>query len=71
MKTKPNEEWQQSYINYMDSLRKFNSQIRETIVYANLIEAENTEELAETLEKIQQLRKESKELSDMSDLVRP
>lgn len=71
VKSKPSEEWQESYIHYMDSLRKFNSQVRETIVYANLIEEGSVEELTETLGNIDELEQQSRELSDKSDQLRP
>ena len=34
--SKPPEEWQASYINYMDAMKKFNSYILETKVMARL-----------------------------------
>mgnify|MGYP000439103630 CR=1 FL=1 len=38
--SKPPEEWQGSYISYMDAMKKFNSYIGETKVLANMIEME-------------------------------
>jgi len=70
--SKPSEEWQASYINYMDALKSFNSYIIETKVLANMIENENTEEeMSETLEKINSLKIESIEFVKMSDQSRP
>ena len=70
--SKPSEEWQASYINYMDALKSFNSYIIETKVLANMIENENTEEeMNETLEKINSLKVESIEFVKMSDQSRP
>jgi len=70
--SKPSEEWQASYINYMDALKSFNSYIIETKVLANMIENENTEEeMSETLEKINSLKMESIEFVKMSDQSRP
>lgn len=70
--SKPSEEWQMSYINYMDALKSFNSYIIETKVLANMIENENTEEeMSETLEKIDMLKIESMEFVKMSDQSRP
>ncbi|MDX1596304.1 MAG: hypothetical protein R3327_05125 [Nitrosopumilaceae archaeon] len=69
--TKPSEQWQQSYINYMDALRKFNSQIRETIVYADTMNQETEGKLSEILEKIEKLEKESQNLVNQSDSNRP
>ncbi|MFQ5440852.1 MAG: hypothetical protein ACE5DL_05255 [Nitrosopumilaceae archaeon] len=70
--SKPTEEWQDSYINYMDAMKKFNEHIVETEVLANLIENEGTEkEMAETLEKIESLKAESIEHAKISDELRP
>ena len=41
--SKPPDKWQDSYINYMNAMKKFNSYIVETKVLANLIENEGTE----------------------------
>ena len=71
VKSKPSEEWQESYINYMDALKKFNSQVRETIVYANAIGQENEEKLETILNKIQSLENESEELVNLSNNNRP
>ena len=70
--SKPLEEWQTSYINYMEALKSFNSHIVETKVLAKMIENENTEdEMNETLEKIDMLKSESIEFVKMSDQSRP
>ena len=70
--SKPSEEWQSSYINYMDAMKKFNSYILETKVLANMIENENSEdEMVKVLEKIESLKVESKEFVNMSDQSRP
>jgi hypothetical protein len=70
--SKPSEEWQNSYINYMDAMKKFNSYILETKVLANMIENENSEdEMVKVLEKIESLKAESKEFVNMSDQSRP
>lgn len=70
--SKPSEEWQTSYINYMDALKSFNSYILETKVLANMIENGNTEdEMNETLERINMLKSESKEFVKMSEQSRP
>lgn len=71
VKSKPSEKWQESYINYMDALKKFNSQIRETIVYANTIGQENDEKLESIQSKIQSLEKKSEELVNLSNSNRP
>lgn len=70
--SKPSEEWQTSYISYMEALKSFNSYIIETKVLANMIENENTEEeMKETLEKIDMLKSESIEHVKKSDQSRP
>ncbi|MDH3658105.1 MAG: hypothetical protein OEM77_08230 [Nitrosopumilus sp.] len=70
--SKPPEEWQDSYISYMDAMKKFNSYIGETKVLSNLIEKGSTEEeMAETLQKIKSLKAESLEYVKISDESRP
>lgn len=70
--SKPSEEWQSSYINYMDAMKKFNSYILETKVLANMIENGNSEnEMVKVLEKVESLKVESKEFVNMSDQSRP
>jgi len=70
--SKPPEEWQDSYISYMDALKKFNAYIVETKVVANLIEKESFErEMAETILKIETLKAESLEYVKISDELRP
>jgi hypothetical protein len=70
--SKPPEEWQGSYISYMDAMKKFNSYIIETNVLANLMGSGNTEEeMKETLEKIELLKNEATELVKISDQSRP
>ena len=70
--SKPPQEWQESYIGYMEALKKFNEYIVETKVAANLIEKESfEEEMAETIQKIESLKEESKQLVKKSDESRP
>ncbi|NNL59386.1 MAG: hypothetical protein HKP31_08015, partial [Nitrosopumilus sp.] len=70
--SKPPEQWQPSYINYMEALKKFNSYIGETKVLANLIENDgSSEEKDRIIEKIESLKKESKEFVRISDDLRP
>lgn len=70
VKSKPPEEWQESYISYMDALRKFNSYIVETKVAASMIE-EGGDGLEQSLQRIEALKKEYLELVEMSDMARP
>jgi len=70
--SKPPEEWQDSYISYMDAMKKFNSYIGETKVLANMIEKGSSEaEMVETLEKIESLKAESLEYVKISDESKP
>lgn len=69
--SKPPNEWQDSYINYMESLKKFSSYVTETKVYANLVEEGQSDRYEETLEKIQSLKSESDRLAQLSDDTRP
>lgn len=70
--SKPPEEWQDSYISYMDAMKKFNAYIGETKVLSNLIENGSTEEeMAETLQKIEALKAEYLEYVIISDKSRP
>ena len=67
--SKPPEEWQDSYISYMEALKKFNSYVIETKVAANMLKENQTN--AETIQKIESLRSEYKELINKSDELRP
>ncbi|KEQ56764.1 hypothetical protein AAA799E16_00961 [Marine Group I thaumarchaeote SCGC AAA799-E16] len=70
--SKPPEEWQDSYISYMDAMRKFSAYIGETKVVANLIENESSQdEISEVMKKIESLKAESAELVKISDDSRP
>jgi len=70
--SKPSEPWQESYISYMDALKKFNSYVVETKVYANMIkDNSNQDNMASLLEKIEMFKNESKELAKRSDDLRP
>ncbi|QUC64925.1 hypothetical protein NsoK4_01185 [Nitrosopumilus sp. K4] len=70
--SKPSEPWQESYISYMDALKKFNSYIVETKVYANMIkDGSSQEEMSEVLKKIETLKAESIEMIKTSDSQRP
>jgi len=69
--SKPPAEWQESYINYMESLQNFNSYVTETKVYANFLKEDKIDKLDETLAKIQSLKSESERLAKASDDSRP
>ncbi len=67
--SKPSEEWQNSYIRYMEALKKFNAYIIETKVAANMLKVGQID--GETLQKIESLRLETQELIKKSDELRP
>ena len=67
--SKPPEEWQDSYISYMEALKKFNSYIVETKVAANMLKEGQID--AEIIQKIGSLKSESQELINKSDKLRP
>ena len=70
--SKPPEEWQDSYISYMEAMKKFNSYVVETRVLANMIENGDMEgEMTETIQKIDTLKKEFLEYVRISDESRP
>ena len=67
--SKPPKEWQDSYISYMESLKKFNSYVIETKVAANMLKEDQIN--AETIQKIESLKAEYQELINKSDKLRP
>ena len=70
--SKPPEQWQSSYISYMDAMKKFNSYIIETKVIANMIEKGSPEkEIGEVAEKIDLIKEEYTELIKISQQTRP
>lgn len=72
VKSKPPEEWQASYISYMEAMKKFNEYIVETKVLALMIESDGSkEEMNQVIQKINELKMESQELIKSSDDSRP
>lgn len=72
VESKASQEWQESYLNYIEALRATNSNIRETIVVANMIkEGSDKQNIEEILKKIDQLKEESKSFVSASDSARP
>ena len=70
--SKPSEQWQESYISYMNGMKKFNEYILETKVLANQIEKGSlNEEILQTVEKIQSIKNESIEYIKKSNELRP
>ena len=70
--SKPSEQWQESYISYMNGMKKFNEYILETKVLANQIENEiPNAEILETIDKIESIKAESIEHIKKSNDLRP
>ncbi len=70
--SKPPESWQDSYISYMNAMKKFNSYIGETKVLANLIEKGSTDaEMDKVIDRIESMKKESLEYANNSKEQRP
>ena len=71
VESKASEEWYESYLNYIESLKIFNSQIRETIIVATMISEDQTNDMSDVIEKIDSFRKNSEALAKASDQSRP
>ena len=70
--SKPSEQWQESYISYMNGMKKFNEYILETKVLANQIENESLNaEILQTIDKIESIKAESIEYVKKSNELRP
>ncbi|MDC0329618.1 hypothetical protein OAN18_01855 [Nitrosopumilus sp.] len=70
--SKPSEQWQESYISYMNAMKKFNEYILETKVLANQIENGSIEEeIQQTVNKIDSIKVESIEYITKSNDLRP
>jgi len=66
------QEWVESYVNYINALKKLNEKITETIVVANLMNDDNnSNSINEIIAKIHQLETESLDLIKKSDNTRP
>lgn len=72
VESKAEDKWQDSYLKYLESLRKFNSYISETIIYANMVkDGKSPEELENSSKNIQILKSEYQDLIKASDEARP
>ncbi|HJJ21489.1 MAG: hypothetical protein MT334_05380 [Candidatus Nitrosopumilus limneticus] len=70
--SQPSEQWQESYISYMNGMKEFNKYILETQVLANQIQNESPEdELLETIDRIKTIKTESIEHIKKSNELRP
>ena len=66
------QEWSDSYVNYIQSLKKLNERIAETMVIANMLYTNaDSGDIDKILEKINQLKEESLDLVKKSDSLRP
>ena len=65
------QEWVESYVNYINALKKLNEKITETIVVANLMNDDDSNSINEIIAKIHQLETESLDLIKKSDNTRP
>ena len=68
--SKPSEEWQESYINYMNGMKKFNEYILETKVLVNELK-NGSADVSQTLDKIDSIKAESMEYIKKSNETRP
>lgn len=73
VESKATEQWHESYLNYLESLKIFNSQIKETIVVATLVNNNNQQsnEFHDIIEKIDSMKKESENWINASYEARP
>ena len=70
--SKPSEQWQESYISYMNGIKKFNEYILETKVLANQIENGGLDaEILQTVDRIESIKAESIEYIKKSNELRP
>ncbi len=70
--SKPSEKWEDSYISYMNGMKKFNQYILETKVLANQIENKISDTgILQTIDKIQSIKAESIEHIKKSNELRP
>ena len=68
--SKPSEQWQESYISYMNGMKKFNEYILETKVLANELKNGVTD-VSQTLDRIESIKAESMEYIKKSNELRP
>lgn len=74
IKSKPPEDWQESYIAYGEALKIFNAFVVETEVLANMLEKDGQvppEQMQDALRDIEQLKMEFEMYKERSDATRP
>ena len=64
------QQWHESYLNYGESLKSYNSYLRETIVLASKIKDANSN-IQENLDKLDTLKKETETLVLRADETKP
>lgn len=66
------QEWQESYLNYDESLKRYNDYLREAIGMANKMKGDISDaELQESLERLDVIKKESESFALKSDETKP
>jgi len=66
------QEWQESYLNYDESLKRYNDYLREAIGMANKMKGDISDaELQESLERLDGIKKESESFALKSDETKP
>lgn len=71
VESKAPKEWHESYLNYGESLKSYNSYLLETIVLANKIKEDRSSDIKEGLERLDVLKKESESFALKSYETRP
>ena len=71
VESKAPKEWHESYLNYGESLKSYNSYLLETIVLANKIKEDSSSDIKENLERLDILKKESESFGLKSNETRP
>ena len=71
-KSEAPQEWHESYLNYGESLKSYNSYLTEAIVMANKMKGDvSDKELQESLERLHGIKKESESFALKSDETKP
>ena len=66
------QEWQENYLNYGESLKRYNDYLREAIAIANKMKGDASDtELQESLERLDRIKKESESFVLKSDETKP
>ena len=72
VESKATVEWQESYINYIESLKQYNSYLRETMVAATMIEEDiESTEIEKIFDQIKEFKENSESLILRSENTRP